>query len=138
MAFGIRIIQPIDTTPGVAVGVSIPFNGPTGFNSTYTTKDAIKSNLVNYFLTNQGDRYDNPTFGGNLRQYIFEQIQQNTFTNIEDDIQVKINTYFPSITVESVDISQQQISTDYNTIIVTMKYQITGTGLEDSLQIAFG
>lgn len=138
MAFGVRIIQPIDTTPGTAVGVSVPFNGPTGFNSTYTTRDAIKSNLVNYFLTNQGDRYSNPTFGGNLRQYIFQQIQQSTFTSIEDDIQVKINTYFPSITIRSVEITQQRVSTDNNTIIVTIKYQITGTGTEDNLQIAFG
>ena len=138
MAFGVRIIHPIDTTPGTAVGVSVPFNGPTGFNSTYTTKDAIKNNLINYFLTNQGDRYSNPTFGGNLRQYIFEQIQRNTFTSIEDDIQTKVNTYFPSISIQSVEITQQQTSTDYNTIIVTIKYTITGTGLEDSLQIAFG
>lgn len=137
MAFGIRTINPIDTKPGTAVGVSLPFNGPTGFNSTFTTRDAIKTNLINYFLTNVGDRYDNPNFGGNLRQYIFEQIQQDTFDSITQDLQAKINTYFPSITITNIEIQQANTQTDLNTTIVTITYDIVGTGNTDTLQIGF-
>ena len=53
MAFNARKIYPIDTKPSVAIGIGLPFNGNAVFNSTYLTKDAIKSNLLNYFLTNQ-------------------------------------------------------------------------------------
>ena len=64
MAFGAQKIFPIDTKPGTAVGTSLNFNDPGVFLSTYTTKDAIKNNLINFFLTNQPERYLNPLFGG--------------------------------------------------------------------------
>lgn len=137
MAFGARIINPIDTRPSTAVGVSLPFNGNTGFNSTFTTRDAIKNNLINYFLTNTGDRYDNPNFGGDLRQYIFEQIEQDTFDSIKEDIQAKVNTYFPSITINDIEISQTNTQTDLNTVIVSITYDIVGTGNTDTLLIGF-
>ena len=137
MAFGFKKIFPIDTKPGTAVGLSLPFNGNTGFNSTYTTADAIKANLLNYFLTNEGDRYDNPTFGGNLRQFIFEQIAQGTFDFLVQDIQSKIAKYFPSIQVRDVSIDQLNGNTDTNTILVSITYSITNTGITDNLQIAF-
>ena len=50
MAFNERKIFPLDTKPSTAIGINIPFNGSAVFNSTYLTKDAIKANLVNYFL----------------------------------------------------------------------------------------
>jgi hypothetical protein len=62
MAFGAKKIFPIDTKPGTAVGVALPFNAPGVFYSTYTTKDAIRNNLINFFLTNPPERYLNPTF----------------------------------------------------------------------------
>ena len=72
MAFGAQKIFPIDTKPGTAIGVSLNFSNPGVFESTYLTKDAIKNNLINFFLTNQPERYLNPLFGGNLRNFIFE------------------------------------------------------------------
>ena len=38
---------------GTGVGVAIPFNAPGVFKTTYTTKEAVKNNLINFFLTNQ-------------------------------------------------------------------------------------
>ena len=40
-------INPIDLQSNVAIGVSLPFNGEGVFNLTYTTKEQIKSNLLN-------------------------------------------------------------------------------------------
>ena len=53
MAFGAKHIAPIDTKPGIGVGVSIPFNAPGVFTTTYTTQKATQSNLINFFLTNK-------------------------------------------------------------------------------------
>ena len=47
----IRKIDPLDFQPRKEVGVSLPFSGKAVFNSTYHSKDAIKTNLINYFLT---------------------------------------------------------------------------------------
>ena len=60
MAFNPQQISPIDFNPSAAVGVDLPFNGNAVFKSNYQTKDAIKNNLINFFLTNPGDRFLNP------------------------------------------------------------------------------
>ncbi len=53
MAFGAKRIFPLDTKPSVGVGVALPFNAPAVFQTTYTTQESIKYNLINFFLTNQ-------------------------------------------------------------------------------------
>ena len=76
MAFGAIQKFPNDTRPRVGIGVDIPFIAGGVFTPNYQTKKAIKNNLINYFLTNPGERPGNPTFGGGLRGFIFEQISQ--------------------------------------------------------------
>ena len=134
MAFGAQKIFPIDTKPGTAIGVSLNFNNPGVFQSTYLTKDAIKNNLINYFLTNDTERYLNPNFGGNLRKYLFEQINSNTTDFLKEDIQTQINLYFPNVIVSSLDVIEY---TDTNQIVVTLKYTIADTNISDQLDIAF-
>jgi len=134
MAFGAKKIYPVDLKPRVAIGVSIPFNQPGVFASTYVTKDAIKTNLINFFLTNTNERYLNPLFGGNLRAFIFEQITTGNTDFLKEDIQSKIGRYFPSVIVNSLNILQ---NTDENTVIIELYYSIQDTGITDNLQIEF-
>ena len=63
MAFGVRRVYPNDLRPRVAIGVNLPFSAPGVFQPNYQTKDAIRNNLINYFLTNPGERIENPLFG---------------------------------------------------------------------------
>lgn len=132
MAFRIQNKFPIDTKARVAVGVSIPFNAPGVFNSTYQTADQIKSNLINYFMTNRGERYMNPTFGANLRATVFEQITENNIDNLKDIISVDMNTNFPGITVNSLDVYGTE---DLNTLQVILTYSIINFGIQDTLQL---
>jgi len=134
MAFGAQKIFPIDTKPGTAVGVALPFNAPGVFYSTYTTKDAVKNNLIDFFLTEPGERYLNPTFGGGLRSFIFEQINSNTLESLQEDVQSKINTFFPNVLVSSLELFQDP---DYNTITVSITYNVVDTAISDEIQIAF-
>jgi phage baseplate assembly protein W len=134
MAFGPKKIFPIDTQPGTAVGVSIPFNAPAVFFSTYTTKDAVRNNLLNYFLTNTSEIYLNPTFGANLRAFIFEQITNDNLDGLKQDIQSKIGLYFPNVFVASLDITSD---TDNNEVTMVLKYNIIDTGISDQVQITF-
>ena len=134
MAFGAQKIFPIDTKPGTAVGVAIPFNAPGVFYSTYTTQAAIKNNLIDFFLTEPGERYLNPTFGGGLRSFIFEQISSNTLETLQEDVQSKINTFFPNVRVSNLEVFQDP---DYNTITVSITYSVIDTAISDEIQIAF-
>lgn len=134
MAFGAKKIFPIDTRPGTGVGVGLPFNAPAVFKTTYTTQEAIKTNLINYFLTNKNERYLNPTFGGNLRAFIFQQITEGNIDYLKQDIQQQLGTYFPNIIIGSLNINS---SPDINQISVILTYSIKDTGLTDTIQLAF-
>ena len=108
MAFGAKQIFPNDTRARVAIGINLPLNGRAVFNPNYQTKDAIKSNLINYFLTNPGERNANPTFGAGLRSFLFEQINSDNLDFLEENIQEKINNQFPNIIVEDVELISNQ------------------------------
>ena len=134
MAFGAKKIFPIDTRPGTAVGVSIPFNNNSVFFSTYTTQDAIRNNLINFFLTNKGDIYLNPDFGANLRIFIFEQISSNSMNDLKETVQSLISQYFINIKVDNLNILQ---SPDTNEVTIQLYYTIINTGITDQIQISF-
>jgi len=132
MAFNPQQIYPIDLNTSKAVGVNIPFSGPAVFISNYLTKDAIKNNLINFFLTNPGERYLNPNFGGGLRAFIFEQITNDNLDFLREDINKKISNYFPNILVNELTVTGQQ---DTNQITVVLKYSVLNTNITDNLEI---
>jgi len=134
MAFGAKKIFPIDRKPSVAVGVSLPFTAPGVFSSTYTTREAIKNNLINFFLTGTGERYLNPVFGAGLRAYIFEQLTTNTEAALDQDIQTMVRKYFPSVTITNLEITG---TPDKQQIYVQMSYTIADTNIEDTVEIGF-
>ena len=132
MAYGFRRITPGDFDPNIGVGVSLPFNAPSCFSSTYTSSQAIKNNLINWFLTNKGERPLNPDFGGDLRRFIFEQLTQGTLEGVEDTIQSQLDTFFPGVIVEELEVTQDQISQSIN---IALTYTLQGTGTTDNLQL---
>jgi phage baseplate assembly protein W len=132
MPFNPQQIYPIDLNPSKAVGVDIPFNGPAVFKSNYLTKDAIKNNLINFFLTNPGEIFLNPTFGGGLRAFIFEQITTDNLETLREDVNEKLYLYFPNIKIEDLVVSGQP---DTNQINVSLTYSVINTNITDNLEI---
>jgi hypothetical protein len=134
MAFGAKRIFPLDTKPSIGVGIALPFNAPGVFRTTYTTQESIKYNLINFFLTNQPERYLNPLFGGNLRKFVFEQITSGNLDFLKQDIQESLNLYFPNVIIESLQIVPD---TDNNQVNVILTYSIQDTGINDTIEIQF-
>ena len=127
-------VFPNDLNPNVAIGVNIPFNSPSVFQSNYQTKDAIRNNLINFFLTEPGERYMNPEFGGGLRKFIFSQIAAENIAFLKNDIQSKLNGYFGRINILSLDINEYP---DSNSLEIILKYSIKNTNLSDTLVLSF-
>ena len=71
MARELPRIIPVDINKRQAIGVKLPFDSPSVFTSTFTTKEQVKSNLINLLLTYPGERVLNPQFGVGLRNYLF-------------------------------------------------------------------
>lgn len=134
MAFGAVQISPNDTLPRVGIGVDIPFIAGGVFTPNYLSRQAVKNNLINYFLTNPGERPGNPEFGGGLRRFIFEQISTGTLEYLKDDIQAKIATQFPNIVLGALNVLSNP---DYNSVTVEIYYSIANTGTSDNLTLNF-
>ena len=112
-------VNPLDLQKNIAIGVSLPFNGPGVFNSTYTTKDQTKSNLVNLLLTDIGERVMNPGFGTVLRKFLFEGITDNNIETLKVNLSNSIAIYIPEITVVDIIVNS---NIDYNSVDVTVNY----------------
>lgn len=132
MTYIIKNIHPLDLQPSKGIGINIPFDGPTGLNITYNTKDAIRANLLNFLLTGNRERIMNPNFGTNIRNQIFEQISQGNFSNIENIIHSYIRNNFPQIKLNEINITSQD-----NTINIYFSYSIINTNIEDSILLNF-
>ena len=104
-----------------AIGVSIPFSNSSVFNQTFNTADQTKSNLINYFLTNKGERILNPTYGGDLRSLLFEQITEETISVLQQRISTDLENRFPIIEIKSLVINPQS---DLNIVNIVLTYNV--------------
>lgn len=132
MAFEVQKIDPLDLQPRKAVGVNIPFSSKGVFNSNYQTKDSIKNNLINFFLTNRGERYLNPTFGSRLREKLFENVNGNLEDEIRTIVEDALEIYFPKVNANEIVVSSD---TDNNLIKFYLSYSIVNTNINDELLI---
>jgi len=124
---------PLPNSGSAALGFSFPMSGGAVFNPTYTTKEVIRANLLNWLLTNKGDRVMKPNFGANLIDFIGEGIVDGTTSALEARIRDNISIEFPSIVVKSVNFDNQP---DNNIINLYVNYMIQNIGEEDQINIA--
>jgi len=136
MATQITRVNPLDLQKNIAIGVSLPFNGPNGkpFNSTYSTKDQIKSNLINLILTNKGERVFNPEFGADLKRVLFEGLTEDTNTTVQRLIADSINTFLPDVILDEVLLVP---NIDNNSLSITIKYSLRISGTSDQITVEF-
>jgi len=129
-------IFPLDQQPRKAVGLSYPFSntgvrGNSPFKLNYTTADQIKSNLFVYFSTDVGERYLNPDYGSNFKQFVFEQVNAGTYQNIEQLIKDDLALYFPQVELKSLEVTGDPDELQIN---IGMTYAIFNNE-EDTLEI---
>lgn len=127
-------VNPLDLQKNIAIGVALPFNGPGVFNSTYTTKDQIKSNLINLLLTSVGERVMNPTFGCDLKKFIFEGITDLNFEILEQSLKRSISIFIPEITVTDIGFNPDQ---DNNIVNLTVNYYLNISETSDQVTVQF-
>jgi hypothetical protein len=125
-------VNPLDLQKNIAIGVSLPFNKP--FTSTYTTKDQIKSNLVNLLLTDIGERVMNPNFGCNLKRYLFENINDVNAEKVKNAVLSSVGYYIPEITITSIAITP---NTDYNSVDISVNYVLNISQTSDEITVQF-
>ena len=127
-------VNPLDLQKNIVIGVSLPFNAPGVFNKTYSTKDQIKSNLINLLLTDKGERIMNPEFGADLRRSLFDNITQSNTDLLQIKIIDAINVFIPEIELINVIVEP---NIDYNTLTVTIDYRLIISNTPDQVTVQF-
>ena len=115
-----RILTPIavnDLNPKQGIGIDLPFEGNRLFDINYLTKDQIKANLINLFLTSPGERLQNPFFGVGLNSLLFEN-DVNT-NQIKSLIEKQVQLYIPSVIIKNVNLDLKR---DENKLTITFTY----------------
>jgi phage baseplate assembly protein W len=122
-------VVPQDIGQPRGIGISVLYNNGTNvFNTTTTTKEQVKSNLINFILTDKGERFFNPMFGGNIRASLFQP--DSDFDSIASRLESEILAYVPNIIIRSIDLNKQS---DNNTVNIVINYSIYNQ--EDTLVV---
>jgi len=130
MAYNLTQIPIADLKPSMALGVAIPFQAPGAFTSVYTTLEQTKYNIINFMLTDQGERPFNPNFGAGLRSRLFEQITQDGLDSLKQTISNQIELYFSNVVVDQLSITGNP---NDNSISIILTYTLKNIQSSDSL-----
>ena len=72
-------------------------------------EEAIRNSIVNIFTTMPGQRFLIPTFGINLKQYLFEPVNKQTGQRIGETILKGIEDWEPRVTVDLITVKARGV-----------------------------
>jgi len=98
--------------------------------------EAVKQSVLNILLTNRGERPFLPSFGSNIRGYLFENVDSVMIALIKEDIEFSLANYEPRVRVISLDVDDLS---EKNAIRIRLDFEIispiqTTTGLEFTVE----
>ena len=132
MAYNVRNINVLDLRPSVGVGVALPFNTSAVFQTVYTTKEQLKFNIINFLLTDKRERVFNANFGANIRSKLFEQITESTTEDLDNQIRLGMQQYFPNVIITDLTFGGDP---NQNLLTIQFSYTINNTGESDNVII---
>lgn len=121
-------IDPINLEKSTSIGISLPFNKRVIFTPTFFTRDSIKANIINYLLTNPGERYMNNGFGSGIREFLFQNIEgeyDSALISLKQKLRSDIDQYFRDVKIDDIVCNFDQAKHKLN---IGIFFRITSTG----------
>ena len=135
---GYRVIptNDINLTPDVAIGVKFPFDGNGVFTKTFTTDEQASTNIKSLLLTRKGERYEQPNFGTDLLNALFEPNNEGLKSFIEETITTAVSFWLPYIDISNLEIiTQEDDPLLIHKIKIALSFSINGSGSEQVITI---
>ena len=128
----VRRISPLDSNKNVAtIGVALPLNPTNIFQGTPSTREQVKTNLLNLILTERGERINHPDYGLGVKALLFEQ--NVNIDGMKEEIHKQIQYFIPEVNIIDISLST---SNDHHTIQIKISYNIiTSGGIPDAIAI---
>ena len=107
-------------------GIKFPFtsNNENGFfiDLNETIDEKVGSEIAHLILTPKGTRIMMPDFGTNLIKYLFNPNDNETWSNVEDEIINSVNKYIPNVRISKVEVLKQD--NEENNIFIDVRFSI--------------
>jgi len=123
-------INPIDLKSNKAVGVMLPMGGKPMFKLSYTTEQQAISNLKNLLLTTKGERPFQPLFGVDIYSLLFENIESDLDSSLEESLTNDIKFWLSYILLDSVGVNSEP---DSNKVSIKIKFRVTSQGANQTI-----
>ena len=117
-----------------SLAVKLPINKDSinGYKMIDNFEDLIKQNLKMLVLTSPGERVMDPNFGAGIKDFLFENFNNQTFTNIDETIREQVLKYMPLVQI--VRISFEGSNLDKNLLGLQIFYAVPDIGFTDLLE----
>ena len=96
-------------------------------------ESAIARSIRNIVFTLPGEKFFNPSFGSDISQSLFENIDEISAVTIREEIEYSIKTYEPRVNLLEVESIPNFDNNEYNVVIT---YEIIGADV-DAQQLEF-
>ena len=118
----------IDRDSNIQVGMDLPIRRGDDkdgwFATSKTTMEAVKNNIVNLLSTTTGERLMQPNLGVDLRNILFEQVDESTEIRIQDIILDAFESWLPFVEVSDIKVVSGNMETDRNQIRIDIIFNI--------------
>ncbi len=110
-------------------------DGPYQLNK--TLKETFRQNLRMLLLTMPGERIMVPEFGVGIYGFLFDGINDDTFSLISQTIKEQVDFYMPSVNLEEINFltSDEDSTLQINEVRISVKYNILPFNQSDELII---
>tara|TARA_A100001011_G_scaffold380217_2_gene447252 strand:+ start:417 stop:890 length:474 start_codon:yes stop_codon:yes gene_type:complete len=81
-------------------------------------QSAIKNSIFNIFNTVPGEKLLNPTFGADLKRYLFEPMTKNVAESIGEVIKFSIERFEPRVTIVKIQVGMNHSANEYNITLI--------------------
>ena len=110
-----------------------------GYALNKSYQELTMQNLKMIVLTSPGERIMEPDFGVGLRNFLFENADERTYSQIRAKILKQTNKYMPFVSIENIHISEilqgPGASVVGNSISIIIEYIIKPLNLPSKLEI---
>lgn len=124
-------VEDVDTVKET-IGFKLPFTLEEE-NLSSTTLESTKVNLISLLTTIKGERVFQPNLGVDIRKNLFEQITEESFVGLQEDIIAQIDVWLPFLQVENIDINP---APEENKVTIGISYSFKSSSeVSDSVQV---
>ena len=122
-------INAIDLEKDIALGLDLPIMGKSGtlFQLNYLSIDQALANAKNLLLTDRGERVMHPTFGCDLKNILFENLNDDLAITVEGNIARSFNYWLPYIFINELLVTPNE---DQNRINLKMTISLNGNAAD--------